>query len=162
MPPDDQNVIQLSRVRIRSSTEASVDLRFLSIAVSELDDLRRCLESIAPRPGWSPQRWRVACTPLVMRLPAARRSLADLKRISADRWSDVTWALRLSGARAEAERSLQKLTTSMRPLVEPGTFGSAATGAVAAFGRETFRLATGLERVCDLVTRRYPEAMEEN
>ena len=79
----------------------------------------------------------------------------------ADEWPDVGWVARLSRARAEAERCLHRLDASMRPLVDPATSGPARPGAMAAFDRDTMRLATELKRLCDLIVRRYPEAINQ-
>ena len=102
VPPPAQNVIPWPvRGTPHAKTAARdlpVSLHRLGVAVRELDDLRRCVERVAGVPQWSGMDWKVACAPLLLRMPRARRSLADLGEIRVGRWPDTDWAVRVRAA----------------------------------------------------------------
>jgi hypothetical protein len=132
-----------------------VPVERLGDAVRDLGDLRRCLERAVRDPYWSGQEWRVAFAPLMLRLPRARQSLADLAGIRASRWPDTDWAVRFRAVCDEVERRLLEVSTSMSLLVQGET---SSVGAVVNFSTDSSKLAEAMDELCGLIARRYPEA----
>jgi hypothetical protein len=156
VPRRTYNVIPL---RSRGSSEAlPVPLERLGVAVRELDDLRSCIERIVGDPRWSAREWRVACAPLMLRLPRARHSLADLAGIRAGRWPDTDWAVRLRAACDEVERRLLDVSLSMSSLVQEET---SSIGAVVNFSADGSKLAEAVDDLCVLIASQYPEAIDD-
>lgn len=154
MQPRGQNVFFL-HVQRRSFHDLPVALERLHMAVQELDNLRGCVERIVCDPRWSALEWRAACTPLMLRLPGARQSLADLADIMPGQWPDTDWAVRLRAARDEVERRLTDVSTSMSAL----THGEAIIAdAVISFSVNGTSLAKAVDELSGLIASRYPEA----
>ena len=105
------------------------------------------------------QEWKVACAPILLRLPKVLQSLGDLAGIRADRWPDTDWAVRLSTARDEAERRLLDLGSSMSYAIQGGD-GTAAD-AVVSFSFDCAKLGKAVGELCGLIAKRYPEAIGE-
>jgi len=150
------NVIPL-RPRNGPAEALPVPVERLGAAVRELDGLRRCVEQIVRQPGRSVSEWRVACGPLMLRLPAARDSLADLDAIPAGRWSDTGWAVRVRARRAEVERRLLGLSISMDSLA---TTETGRAGAAANFCVDGAKLAEAAHGLCALIASEYPAAAD--
>jgi hypothetical protein len=127
----------------------------LSNAAQELDSLRRCIEPILSDLRWSALEWRVACAPLLVRLPAARQSLEDLADVRVGRWPDTNWAVRLRAARDEVERRLMDVSMSLSSLLHMET---SSIDVVADFRFEGAKLAEAAGALCSLLTGRYPVA----
>lgn len=153
MPPCD-NVIPLRR-RNSPPDALPVPVERLSAAVRELDGLRRCVEQIVRRPGWSVAEWRVACGPLMLRLPGARDSLADLDPIRAGRWPDTEWAVLVRAQRAEVEQRLLDVSRAMNSLV---TAEAGSAGATVTFCSGGAKLAEAARGLCALIVGEYPAA----
>lgn len=149
-----RNVIPL-RPRNGAAEALPVPVERLGAAVRELDDLRRCVEQIVRQPGWSVSEWRVACGPLMLRLPGARDSLVDLDAIQAGRWPDTEWAVRVRARRAEVERRLLGLSMAMDCLV---TADTARVGAAANFCVDGAKLVEATRGLCALIVSEYPAA----
>jgi hypothetical protein len=150
-----QNVVPLL-VQRSSSDDLPVALDRLHLAVQELDKLGCCVARIICDPRWSALEWRAACTPLMLRIPGARQSLADLADIMPGRWPDTDWAVRLCAARDEVERRLTNVSTSMSAL----THGEAITvDAAISFSVNGTSLAKAADELCGLIASRYPEAV---
>jgi hypothetical protein len=156
VPRPAQKVILL-RLREPVDHDLPVPLERLGQAAHALDDLRRCIEPIVTDPRWPALEWRVACTPLMVRLPTARQSLADLGEVRAGLWPDTDWAVRLRAARDEVERRLQDVSMSMSSLLRTE---SSRTGTVAGFGFDGIKLAEAVDGLCGLIASRYPEAAD--
>ena len=156
MPQRAQNVIFL-HPRRRLSADLPVPLERLGVAVQELDDLRVCIERMVRDPHWSTQEWRAVCAPLMLRVPSARQSLADLAEIQVGRWPDTEWAVRLRAARDEVERRLLDVTMSVSSLMqcEP------SIDTAVRFHSDGIKLTEALDRLCGLIVRQYPEAVGE-
>lgn len=131
-----------------------VPVERLGVAVRELDGLRRCVEQIVRQPASSVAEWRAACGPLMLRLPDARESLADLDGIRAGRWPGTEWAIRVRARRAEVERRLLDVSVAMNSLVTAET-GIDAAVSFCADGTKLARAASGL---CSLIVSEYPAA----
>jgi hypothetical protein len=150
-----QNVVPLPAQR-RSFHDLPVALERLHLAVQELDKLSCCVGQIICNSHWSALEWRAACTPLMLRLPGARQSLADLAGITPGQWPDTDWAVRLRATRDEVERRLTDVSTSMSAL----THGEAITvDAVISFSVDGASLAKAADELCGLIASRYPEAV---
>jgi hypothetical protein len=134
-----------------------VSLHHLGVAVRELDDLQRCVEKAAGIPQWSAMDWKIACAPLLLRMPRARRSLADLGEIRVGRWPDTDWAVRVRAARGEVERRLKDVRVSLSALV-----GKEVTSAdaVVTFSSDAMMLAAAAAELCGLIVGRYPATAE--
>lgn len=156
MPDNAQNV-RLLHPQTRSAGGRRVPLERLGVAVWQLADLGRCIERIVRDAQWSALDWRVACTPLMLRLPEAQHSLADLAGIDADRWSDAGWAVRLRAEHDEVERQLLSISRSMRSLIHEET---SSRDTVADFSFAGTKLANAVADLCCLVANRYPEAVD--
>jgi hypothetical protein len=148
------NVIPL---RPRNSPEGlPVPVERLGAAVRELDGLRRCVEQIVRRPGWSVAEWRAACSPLLLRIPWARDSLADLDPIRSGGWPDAEWAVRVRARRAEVERRLLDVSMAMNTLV---TAEAGSAEAAVSFCLDGARLAEATRGLCTLIVSEYPAAV---
>lgn len=163
MPRTAQTVIRL-HPRGVSCEEAIADdlplplsLRCLGAAAQELSDLQCCIGRIVRAPQWSATEWRATCSPLLLHLPKARRSLADLDRIRVGRWPDIHWAARLRAARSEVERRLMDVSISMSALAGEEMSSS---DAVVTFGSDAMLLAKAADELCDLIASRYPAAVD--
>jgi hypothetical protein len=148
------NVIPL-RPRNGPGEALPVPVERLGDAVRELDGLRRCVEQIVRQPGLSVSEWRVACGPLMLRLPGARDLLADLDAIQAGRWPDTGWAVRVRARRAEVERRLLGLSMAMDSLV---TAETGRARAAANFCVDGAKLAEAARGLCALIVSEYPAA----
>ena len=152
-----ENVIHLhsaGALRAKASPgDLPVSVRRLGIAVQELDDLRRRLDTVVRDPRWSALEWRAACSPLLIRLPKIRQSLTDLGRIRAGRWPDTGWALRLRAALGEFERRLMDVRISMSALASEGT---SSADAVVTFSSDATMLAGAAGELRGLIADRYP------
>jgi hypothetical protein len=152
--PPVQNVFTLHAQR-RSFHDLPVALECLHMAVQELDNLRRCVERVVCDPHWSALEWRAACTPLLLRLPGARQSLAELDDIIPGQWPDTDWAVRLRAARDEVELRLTDVSTSVSAL----THGEAIiVDGVFSFSVDCTRLAKAADELSGMIASRYPEA----
>ena len=150
-----QNVVPLP-ARRSSYDDLPVALERLHLAVQELDKLGCCVGRIICDPRWSALEWRAVCTPLMLRIPGARQSLADLADIMPGQWPDTDWAVRLCAARDEIERRLTDVSTSMSAL----THGEVITvDAVISFSVDGTSLAKAADELCGLIASRYPEAV---
>jgi hypothetical protein len=160
--PPAQNVIPLRPRRTlhakATANDLPVSLQRLSSAVQELDDLRRCAERIVSNPQWSAIEWRAACTPLLLHLPRARRSLADLGRIRVGRWPDTGWAVRLRTACSKVERRLMDVGISMSAVSSKGTSNA---DTVITFSSETALLGEAAGELCGLIASHYPAAVND-
>jgi hypothetical protein len=154
VPSHAQNVFSLHTQR--RSHDLPVALERLHMAVQELDNLRRCVERIVCDPHWSALEWRAACTPLMLRLPGARQSLADLADIMPGQWPDTDWAVRLRAARDEVERRLTDVSTSMSALAHGEPI---IVDAVISFSVDGTTLAKAADELSGLIASRYPEAV---
>jgi hypothetical protein len=152
VPPSARNVIPL-RPPGESRYDLPVPLERLSNTAQELDSLQRCIKPILTDLRWSALEWRVACTPLLVRLPAARQSLEDLADVRADRWPDTDWAVRLRAACDEVERRLLGVSMSLSSLLHTET---SSIDAVADFNFEGAKLAEAAGGLCSLLAGRYP------
>jgi hypothetical protein len=148
--------VVLLHPRERVYQDLPVPLDRLGQAAHALDDLRRCIEPIVTDPRWSALEWRVACTPLMVRLPSARQSLADLGEVRAGLWPDTDWAVRLRAARDEVERRLLDFNMSMSSLL---SLESSSIDTVADFSFDGIKLAEAVGGLCGLIASRYPEAV---
>lgn len=146
----------LLHLREQVCQDLPVSLERLGQAAHSLDDLRRCIEPIVTDPRWSALEWRLACTPLMVRLPTARQSLADLGGVRAGLWPDTDWAVRLRAARDEVERRLLDVNTSMSLLL---SMESSSIDTVADFSFDGTKLAKAVGGLCGLIASRYPEAV---
>ncbi len=146
----------LLHLREQAHQDLPVPLERLGQAARALDDLRRCIEPIVADPRWPALEWQVACTPLIVRLPAARQYLTDLREVRAGRWPDTDWAVRLRAARDEVERRLLDVNMSMSSLLrtESNNIDTAA-----GFGFDGAKLAEAADGLCGLIASRYPEAV---
>src|SRR5215469_8452433 len=147
-----QNVIPLQR-RDRGRKDLPVPIEHLCNAVQELQDFRDHVARTACDQRGSAQEWRVACTPLMLRLPVARQSLAGLTGIRIGAWPDTRWAVRLRTAHDEVDRRLTYVGASARYLVRKET---CTADAVLNFTFESVKLAEALADLCDLIKARYP------
>ena len=154
MPPCD-NVIPL-RPRNSPPVALPVPVERLGAAVRELDGLGRCVEQIVRRPGSSVAQWRAACDPLMLWLPGARDSLAELDAIRADRWPDTGWAVLVRARRAEVERRLLDVSMAMNSLVAAET---ASVNAAVRFCSDGTKLAQAARGLCALIVSEYPAAV---
>jgi hypothetical protein len=149
------NVFPLPGPR-RSLHDLPVALELLRLAVLELNKLLRSIERVGREPHWSALEWRAACTPLMLRLPTSRQSLASLADIRLDQWPDVSWAVRLHAARDEVEGRLTYVSTSMSALTD----GMAITAdAVLSFSVDCTSLAKAVDELSGLIVSQYPEAV---
>lgn len=155
MPGPAQRGILL-HLREQVQEDLPVPLERLGQAARALDDLRRQVEPIVADPRWSALEWRLACAPLMVRLPTARQSLADLGGVRAGLWPDTEWAVRLRAARDEVERRLMDVNTSMSTLL---SMESSNTHMVADFSFDGTKLAEAVGGLCDLIASRYPRAV---
>jgi hypothetical protein len=158
MPRGAQNVIRLNP-RSAPSEEAATDelslsLHRLGAAAQELSDLQSCLGRIVRDPRWSAAEWKAACSPLLLHLPKARQSLAELDGIRAGRWPDIDWAVRLRAARGEVDRRLMDLSISVSML---GSEETSSSDAVIAFSSDAMLLAEVVDGLRDLIASRYPQ-----
>jgi hypothetical protein len=156
VPRPYQNVIPLYSGR--SPHDLPVSLERLGGAVHELDGLRSCIARIVRDPRWSALEWSAACAPLMLRLPEAQQSLADLARIRANGWPDTDWAVRLSAARDEVERLLLDVSMAVSVLAHRET---SSIDAVADFIFEGTRLTEALQALSNLITNQYPAAVDD-
>lgn len=161
MPRTAQTVIRL-HPRGASRDDATADdlplsLHCLGVAAQELSDLQCCIRRIIRDPQWSAAKWRAACSPLLLHVPRARQSLADLDRIRVGRWPDIRWAARLRAARSEVERRLMDVSISMSALTGEETSSS---DAVVTFGSDAMLLAEAADELCGLIAGRYPAAVD--
>jgi hypothetical protein len=136
-----------------------VSLHRLGVAVRVLDDLRYSVEKLAGAPRWSAMEWRVACSPLLLQLPRARRSLADLREIRAGQWPDTDWAVRLCTARSEVERRLIDVKVSMSALASQEMISA---DSVVTFSSDAALLAEAAGEFCGLIVGQYPAATGES
>lgn len=153
--PSRNNVIPL-RPRNSPLEALPVPVERLGAAVRELEGLRRCVEQILRRPGWSMAEWRVACGPLMLRIPDARDSLADLDPIRADLWPDTEWAVLVRAQRAEVERRLLDVRMAMNSLVANE---ADSAGAAVSFCSDGAKLAEAARGLCALIVGEYPAAV---
>lgn len=149
-----QNVIPLQQ-RGRRHEDLPVPIEYLGRAVQELEDFGECIARVARHQHWSAPEWGVACTPVLLRLPVARRSLASLAGIRVGLWPDTRWAVRFRTAHDEAGRRLLDVGASARSLTREET---CTADAAISFSFEGARLAEALERLCGLIKARYPAA----
>jgi hypothetical protein len=140
----------------RSTTKLPVSLEHLGVAVHELGDLRDHVELIVRDQHWSAVERRAACIPVVVRLPEAQQSLADLDKIRAGQWPDTMWAVRLRAARSEVERRLLDLSISMSLLMD---CESSDTAAVASLTFDGNKLVQAVDELCALIADQYPQAV---
>lgn len=136
-----------------------VSLHRLGVAVRVLDDLRHSVEKLAGAPRWSAMEWRVACSPLLLQLPRARRSLADLGGIRAGHWPDTDWAVRLRATRSDVERRLMDVKVSMSALASQEMISA---DSVATFSSDAALLAEAADEFCGLIVGHYPAAIGES
>lgn len=151
-----QNVISLHQHR-GPPEDLSVPLERLGIAARELGDLSRCVERVVAETQCSTAEWGAACTPLMLRLPGARQSLADLAEIRADRWPDTEWAVRFCAVCDEAERRLLSVSVAMRSLVHGEI---TAMDLLVSFRFDGAKLVEAVNELCRLITSQYPEAVD--
>jgi hypothetical protein len=154
VPPCDK-VIPL-RPRNSRPEALPVPVERLGAAVRELDGLRRCVEQIVRHPGWSVSEWRAACGPLMLRIPDARDSLADLDEIRANRWPHTEWAVRVRARRAEVERRLLAVSMAMNSLV---TAEAGSANAAVSLCSDGAKLARATDALCALIVSEYPAAV---
>ena len=95
----------------------------------------------------------MACTPLMLRLPVARQSLAGLADVRVGTWPDTRWAMRLRTAHDEVDRRLTDVSAAAGSLVRKDTF---TTDAALSFSFEGGMLAKALNDLCELIKARYP------
>ena len=157
MPRLAQKVILL-RQQGGMCQDLPVPLECLGDAAYALDSLCRCIEPILINPHWTALEWRVACTPLMVRLPRARQSLADLAGVRAGRWPDTGWAVRFRAACEEVERRLLDVSMSMSSLVSVET---SSIGAAVDFSLDGSKLVGAVDGLCGLIISRYPEAVDD-
>lgn len=151
MPRPTQNVIQLYPGRSPQHLPSSLER--LGVAWQEFQGLRRCIEQLVRDPRWSALEWRAANTPLMLRLPGVRQSLADLAEIRASRWPDTDWAVRFSAARHEVERRLLGVSMSMSVLAYKEISG---IDSVINFSSDGAKLAEAVQALCALIANQYP------
>lgn len=154
MSPSADNVIPL-RPRNNPPQALPVSVERLGGAVRELDGLRRCVEQIVRRSSLSMAGWRAACGPLMLRIPDTRDSLADLDEIRAGRWPDAEWAVLVRARRAEVERRLLDVSTTMNALV---TAERDNTDAAVSFCSDGAKLAEAARGLSALIVSEYPAA----
>jgi hypothetical protein len=152
--PSTHNVVPL-RPRSRPPDALPVSVGRLGAAVRELDGLRRCVEQAVHCPTGSAAEWRAACGPLMLRLPGARDSLADLDAIRAARGPDTEWAVLARAQRAEVERRLLGVSLAMNALV---TTEAVNVDAAVSFCSDGAKLAEAAHGLCMLILSEYPAA----
>jgi len=162
VPRTAQNVIQLhARSALReeaAADELPLSLHCLGVAAHELSDLQCCIGRIVRDPQWSATEWRAVCSPLLLHLPKAWQSLAELDEIRAGRWPDIDWAVRLRAARSEVERRLMDVSMSMSAL---GGEETSSSDAVVTFSSDAMLLAEAVDELRSLIASRYPAAMDD-
>jgi hypothetical protein len=89
----------------------------------------------------------------MLRLPAARQSLADLTGIRVGTWPDTHWAMRLRTAHDEVDRRLTDVSMSASSLIRKET---CSTDAALSFNFDGGKLAEALDGLCELIKVRYP------
>ena len=151
----DHNVIPL-HPRKRLPEELPVPLEHLGVVVKDLGRLTRAIKSMVRSLHWPALEWKTVCTPLMLGLPEAQQSLADLAGIRAGQWPDTEWAVRLRAACNEAERRLLDVSVSLSSLIH-GT-GSGAD-AVICLSLDSIKLTEAMDEICDLIASRYPKAV---
>jgi hypothetical protein len=156
VPRSCQNVIPLHSGR--SAQDLPVSLERLGVAVHKLDGLHNYVTRIVRDPRWSALEWSAACTPLMLQLPEAQESLADLARIRASGWPDTDWAVRLSTARDEVERLLLDVCMSVSVLAHQET---SSIDTVADFIFDGTNLTEALKALSSLIANQYPTVADD-
>jgi len=152
------NVTPLRRAYQTSSENLPIPLlRRLGAVIRELDDLRRCIERILANTHGSPREWKVMCTPLLLRLPAARQALANLAGIRAGQWPDTDWAVRLRAAHDEVDGRLLDVSMAVNSLAHREM---ASIGEVANLDFDGAKLAEALDGLCHLIASQYPKVLD--
>ena len=106
MTPSARNVLLFNPGA--TADDLPVPVAHLRSAVHQFDELRRYAERVAVDPRWSAIEWRATCSPLLIRLPRMRQSLADLDAIRVGQCADAGWAARIRRplrSRASADRN---------------------------------------------------------
>jgi hypothetical protein len=151
VPPPARNVIPFNPKA--AADDLPISLARLRSAVCQFGELRHYAERMANNPQWSAMDWRATCSPLLIRLPRARQSLADLDPIRVGRCADTGWAARIRNARCEVERRLTNIRISMSALTSAEVSNS---DAVVAVSSDATRLAAALGDLGTLIASRYP------
>ena len=151
-----QGVIALHR-RGGQHGNLPVPMERLCDAVQELQGLRECVAQAVSDQSWCAMEWGLVCTPVMLRVPLAKQSLADLADIRVGIWPDTHWAMRLRTAHDEVERRLVNVSASARPLMREET---CTADAAVNFGFEGAKLAEALDGLCGLIKTRYPAAAQ--
>jgi hypothetical protein len=151
VPPSARNVIPFNPKA--AADDLPIPLDRLRSAVHQFDELRCYAERMAINPQWSAMDWRATCSPLLIRLPRACQSLADLDPIRVGRCTDTGWAARIRTARCEVERRLTDIRISMSALTSTEVSSS---DAVVAVSFDATRLAAALGDLDTLIASRYP------
>jgi hypothetical protein len=151
-----QDVIPLHR-RGGQHGNLPVPMERLCDAVQELQGLRECVAQAVRDQSWSAMEWGLVCTPVMLRMPLAKQSLADLAGVRVGIWPDTHWAMRLRTAHDEVERRLMDVSASARSLMREET---CTADAAVNFGFEGARLAEALDGLCCLIKTRYPAAVQ--
>lgn len=136
-----------------TTDDLPISLADLCSAVRRFDELRAYAEKLAGYPCWSAVEWRSVCSPLLVRFPGTRQSLADLDVIRVGTCTDTGWAARVRWSRAEVERRLSETRVSLSALT--GTEVSTAD-AVSVATSDSSLLASALNDLSLLIASRCP------
>lgn len=151
MTPSARNVLLFNPGA--TADDLPVPVAHLRSAVHQFDELRRYAERVAVDPRWSAIEWRATCSPLLIRLPRMRQSLADLDAIRVGQCADAGWAARIRTARSEVERRLTEIRVSMSALTSAEV---SSTDVVVTVSSDATLLATALRDLSALIASRCP------
>jgi hypothetical protein len=136
-----------------TADDLPVPVAHLQAAVLQFDELRRYAERLAVSPQWSAMEWRAVCSPVLIRLPRARQSLAILDPVRVGRHADTRWAARVRTARSEVERRLTDIRISMSAVT---SMEISSRDAVVTMSSDGALLAAALGDLRALIVCRYP------
>lgn len=151
MPPSSRKVIPFTAKP--TADDLPVPVALLQVAVLQFDELRRYAERLAAAPQWSALEWRAVCSPVLIRLPRARQSLAILDPVRVGRHADTRWAARVRTARREVERRLTDIRISMSAVT---SMEVSSPDAVVTVNSDGVLLAAALGDLRALIVSRYP------
>jgi hypothetical protein len=130
-----------------------VPVERLCYAVRQLQELRAQVARTARDQRGSAKEWGVACTPLMLRMPAARQSLVSLAAIRVGTWPDTRWAMQLRTAHDEVDWRLADVNVAASSLARKET---CTADAAVSFSFDGGKLVKALDDLCELITGRYP------
>jgi hypothetical protein len=151
VPPSSRKVLQFTAKP--TADDLPVPVALLQVAVLQFDELRCYAERLAAAPQWSALEWRAACSPVLIRLPRARQSLAILDPVRVGQHADTRWAARVRTARREVERRLTSIRISMSAVA---SMEVSSPDAVVTVSSDGVLLAAALADLRALIVSRYP------